>query len=314
MATQGIVSILDADGKMLFKAIAGSDGYNALKLVEWVKAQSRVLTIEDVYEAAKRVQFGGQDDLVVQDSTGSLCFHGDGGPDGLGGLYRDRVKFYVPHFNPRWERGTADYVEIVTLANGQVLQAGDAKQPAAARFPSRRFYGQSMQTTLGLMLSMRETQNRILDEDKYTGRRVLGYKLPEWQRPEVWADDQCIRFLESVWLGVGIGSFMVNHSTRADDAHMILLDGQQRLRAIERYWDGELAVTGDDGVARCWRELTEKEQAHFLRIPFPWVETSYSDDAQLREAYNRHNFGGTSHTLEQRAKQGQSCPRISKPR
>lgn len=172
--------------------------------------------------------------------------------------------------------------------------------PSTTRFPSRRFYGQSMQTTLQSMLSMRDTQNLVLDKEGYDGRRVLGYKLPAWQRPNVWTDEQSVRFLESVWLGVGIGSFMVNFSNR-DDAHMILLDGQQRLRAIERYWDSELVVTGDDGVAYCWSELAEKEQAHFLRIPFPWMETNYNDDAQLREAYNRHNFGGTSHTPEQRA-------------
>lgn len=117
MATQGIVSILDIGGeKMLFKVIAGSDGYNASKLVEWVKAQTGALTIEDIYKAAKQVKFGAQEDLVVQDSAGSLCFDGDDGPDELSGLYRDYTKFCDPRFNPRWEQGTADYVEVVTLA------------------------------------------------------------------------------------------------------------------------------------------------------------------------------------------------------
>lgn len=109
-------------------------------------------------------------------------------------------------------------------------------------------------------------------------------------------------FLESVWIGVGIGSFMVNYSIRTSDANMVLLDGQQRLRAIERYWDNELAVVGDDGLSHYWGDLTEKEQVHFLRIPFPWVMTEYDNNAQLREAYNRHNFGGTSHTSKQRAR------------
>ncbi len=116
MATQGIVSILDIDGKqVLFKVIAGSDGYNASKLVEWVKAQKGVLTIEGVYQAARQVKFGATEDMVVQDSAGSLCYDGNGDPAELGGLYRDYEKFCDPRFNPRWENGTADYVEVVVL-------------------------------------------------------------------------------------------------------------------------------------------------------------------------------------------------------
>lgn len=169
------------------------------------------------------------------------------------------------------------------------------------RFPVRRFAGQALQTSMQMLLLQRDTQNRLLDAAGYVGRRVMGYKLPAWQRTEVWADEQCVRFIESIWLGVGIGSFMVNFSNHGFDLNLVLLDGQQRLRAIERYLNGELAVTGEDGVSYRWTELSADEHMHFLRIPFPWIETQYHDDAQLREAYNRHNFGGTAHTPEQRA-------------
>lgn len=104
-------------------------------------------------------------------------------------------------------------------------------------------------------------------------------------------------------MGVGLGSFMVNfaYGGTNDDVHMILLDGQQRLRAIERYWADEIAVSGDDGNEYFWSEMQEDERAHFMRIPFPWIETAYKTDYELREAYDRHNFGGTSHTQEERA-------------
>lgn len=172
-----------------------------------------------------------------------------------------------------------------------------------ARHPRRQFFGQMMQTTLGGMISIRDIQNCVLDTDGYAGRRVLGYKLPVWQRPEVWTDEQCVRFLESIWMGVGLGTFMVNYSGSGvdDDTHLILLDGQQRMRAIERYWGDELAVVGDDGLSYFWSQLEDGEQAHFFRIPFPWVCTQYSTDEQLREAYNRHNFGGVAHTTGQMA-------------
>jgi hypothetical protein len=171
------------------------------------------------------------------------------------------------------------------------------------RFPTRRFYGQSMQTQLGFMLIHRKIQNLVLDQSEYRGRRVLGYKLPDWQRAEVWTDIQCIKFIESIWLGVVLGSFMVNLSASGndDDTHMVLLDGQQRLQAIERYWADEFLVKGDDGKEYLWSDLVDAEHAHFMRIPFPWICTGYGTDGELRAAYNRHNFGGTAHVDGQEA-------------
>lgn len=172
-----------------------------------------------------------------------------------------------------------------------------------ARFPKRRFYGELMQTSMHGLLSMRVTNTVTLDEGGYTGRRLFGYKLPVWQRKEVWTDDQCVRFIVSAWMGVGLGTYMVNMSAtgRNDDTDLILLDGQQRLRAIDRYLNGELAIPGDDGNSYLFTELTEKEQAHFYRIPFPWICTAYGSDEELREAYNLHNFGGTPHKEDERA-------------
>ncbi|CAG9183741.1 DUF262 domain-containing protein [Cupriavidus pampae] len=168
---------------------------------------------------------------------------------------------------------------------------------APLRHPARRFYGSAMQ---GMLSALLWNKDRI-EDPTFTGRRVLGFKLPDFQRGERWSDDQCIAFLESLWMGVSPGAYMVNWSYTNDHNHYLLLDGQQRLRALERYWNGELAVPGEDGHAYRWTELTEAEHNHFLRIPFPWLETRYTTDAQLREAYNRHNFGGTPHRPDERA-------------
>ena len=78
-----------------------------------------------------------------------------------------------------------------------------------------------------------------------------------------------------------------------------LLDGPQRLRALERYWADELAVRGEDGNEYFWSELDSQEQAQFLRATMGWQESYYSTDEELREAYNRHNFGGTAHRPDQ---------------
>lgn len=46
----------------------------------------------------------------------------------------------------------------------------------------------------------------------------------------------------------------------------------------------------------------------FYRLSFPSIEVSASDEATLREIYDRLNFGGTPHTDEQRAGAGDGFP------
>lgn len=170
-----------------------------------------------------------------------------------------------------------------------------------ARIPVRRHFGTMVQNMLSQMMVQRDMLNKSLDKEGYTGRRVLGYKLPDWQRKPKWNIDQQKLFIVSIWRGVGLGAYMVNMTERNKDADNVLLDGQQRLRAIESYWNGEFAVKGDDGNEYLWTELTDDEQNQFLRIPFPWVMTQYTKEVELKEAYNNHNFGGTPHTEDERA-------------
>lgn len=169
------------------------------------------------------------------------------------------------------------------------------------RIIRRQFIHDQHTTLLSQMVYHRSLMNAQLDEQGYSGRRVMGFKLPCWQRREKWSDEQCLRFIESIWLGVGLGTYMVNESIRNPDADQVLLDGQQRLRAIERYIHSDFSMVGEDGRAYCWNELSDAEQAHFLRIPFPWVRSQYNTDEELKTAYNRHNFGGTPHLECERA-------------
>lgn len=170
-----------------------------------------------------------------------------------------------------------------------------------SRTLSRKYVFHTHTTLFSALRSMAEIQNQLLDSQGWQGRRVLGFKLPAWQRQNAWTDDQCVRFVESAWLGVGLGTFLVNLKSSDASADLILLDGQQRLRALERYWSNEFPVCGDDGKAYYWGELTEQEQSQMLRIPMAWQECRYSTEAELRDAYNRHNFGGAEHRPTERA-------------
>lgn len=160
---------------------------------------------------------------------------------------------------------------------------------------------------------------RFTSGDKYEGpamypwasRFVMGFPLPEWQRPLVWLPEQKVRFIQSIWAGVDIGSYMLNESYEYEDDAAgvprfrkfseVLLDGQQRLSAIEAYVLNEFAVPDFDGVPRFWRELPKVERRRFSSLHFARATVKSWDERKLRLAYDLRAFGGTPHTEAQRA-------------
>lgn len=133
-------------------------------------------------------------------------------------------------------------------------------------------------------------------------RRLLSLVLPPWQRPEVWSALQKRRFIESIFLGLGTGYYVVN-GLDWDNAGACLpmagwlLDGQQRICAIRDFLNGTLVVFDDVKFT----EFSKPDQVRFLRNPFPCFQLEYtSDEDTLKELYDRLNFGGTAHTAEQR--------------
>lgn len=186
-----------------------------------------------------------------------------------------------------------------------------------SRVPKRRFYGEAMQNMMVSLLMEGKQGNEVLDQQGWQGRRVLGFKLPEWQREPAWNDDQCAAFIKSIYMGANIGQYMVNQSMQPM-LDRILIDGQQRLHAIERYVAGDIGVQGEwvmapgeaeptaEDIAQAselsyWPDLKQEQKVHFLRIPVPYLLTRYENEATLREAYNIHNFGGTPHKPSERA-------------
>lgn len=126
-------------------------------------------------------------------------------------------------------------------------------------------------------------------------RWVCGRPLPDWQRPLVWNESQCVRFIESAWLGLPLGIYVTNgllhDGQKFNPLSFLVIDGQQRLHALERYVRDEFPVFGYR-----WSELSASEQRRFEMIPFAHAETRIRDDRLLREIYDRLNFSGTPHT------------------
>jgi hypothetical protein len=191
---------------------------------------------------------------------------------------------------------------MMTTDSPTASAAPAAAAATPARIPKRLFYGAGMSTMLSSMAELAQRQPFHDNPAHARSRFVMGYPVPSWQRPLVWSDEQCERFIQSVYAGVYLGLFIYNDSMHsAPHIDGLLIDGQQRLSAIERYLAGELAVEGPDGLKHRWSELTAEEQAHFYRVPFGFQVVQVRDEAELRRLYNLMNFGGVGHTEEQRA-------------
>ncbi|AYG47913.1 DUF262 domain-containing protein (plasmid) [Pseudomonas sp. Leaf58] len=131
-------------------------------------------------------------------------------------------------------------------------------------------------------------------------RQLLNLVLPSWQRPPCWSNEQQIRFIEGIFLGLGTGFYVINGREYGDDGKDLpmsgwLLDGQQRITAIARFINDEIAVFG--GIRYSSLSVAEKRR-RFENIVFPCIELEYqADETLLKTLYRRLNFSGTAHTL-----------------
>lgn len=107
MATQGLITVCSGN-QVVMKIVAGSDGYNAQILSDFIKSRWP-LSAEDAYELALTAGFGSIQSLVVL-TADNECHQCD---DELPVLYRDT--FDQPRFNPRWSQGTADYTIVINV-------------------------------------------------------------------------------------------------------------------------------------------------------------------------------------------------------
>ena len=126
--------------------------------------------------------------------------------------------------------------------------------------------------------------------------RVLGFGLPPFQRPAVWTVGQQAAFIESLYLGFPLGEVVITQQGIDGNPQVrLLIDGQQRLRAVEAWVFGDLEVGGVR-----YRDLsaTQQNMFHFTTtISVLWLMHN-TDEATLRFIYQRLNFGGTAHAPE----------------
>lgn len=124
------------------------------------------------------------------------------------------------------------------------------------------------------------------------GRRTLmGFVLPDWQRGLVWTQAQKVAFIQSAWLGVPIGTYAYNQAPLDSPLDYLLIDGQQRMSAIQDYVENLFPVFG-----HWWSDLPPADTRRWeLSTPFGCFITETTNESYLRGYYNLLNFGGTPH-------------------
>jgi hypothetical protein len=138
-------------------------------------------------------------------------------------------------------------------------------------------------------------------------RFAMGYPLPYWQRGLKWDTAQKVRFIQSIWAGVDVGSHLVNdvhefegegENLRYREFSQVLLDGQQRLTALEEYVFNNFPVPDVAGVPRYWRDLSRIERRRFGTFHFAKATITSYDEALLVRAYRLRAIGGVAHDAE----------------
>ena len=115
---------------------------------------------------------------------------------------------------------------------------------------------------------------------------------PPYQRGNVWTDQQAERFVGH-WLEGGDTPLIFIQEGNSVDQGYEVIDGQQRLRALLRWYRGEIAAEITDGRRFYYRDTHEQE-----RMGMPTIKCAFTRmtlEERLR-FYLRLNRGGTPHT------------------
>lgn len=165
------------------------------------------------------------------------------------------------------------------------------------KMPERINLGAHYSTSMSHCMSMRRDFNENRWNDRRATRAVMGFYLPTWQRDLVWTERQMISFIESAWRGINLGTYTYNQAALGSPYDNLLIDGQQRMTAIERYLDDQFPVFGWR-----WSEVTIVDRRIWeMSVAFASYVTTTEDEDYLRGYYNLMNFGGVPHRESERA-------------
>jgi len=118
---------------------------------------------------------------------------------------------------------------------------------------------------------------------------------PDYQRGNVWTEEQQHRLIDSIYRNVDIGKFAVIKRPWGPDGNKPLtpklyemLDGKQRLTALIAFYLGHLAYKG-----KYYNELSNRDQGHFMNYSVSYAESNFMTQEQKYRYFLKLNTTGT---------------------
>ena len=120
--------------------------------------------------------------------------------------------------------------------------------------------------------------------------------IPDYQRNYVWSQIQASRFIESFLLGLPVPQVFLYRDR--SDPRLTVIDGQQRLGTIARFYDGDLRLSGVGSRwnGRKYDDLSEYDRsllddATLRAIVIRQIQPN--DNSSVYQIFRRLNTGGT---------------------
>jgi len=115
---------------------------------------------------------------------------------------------------------------------------------------------------------------------------------PDFQRREVWSNAAKVMLMDTILRKIPMPKIFLSAVIRENRTYRIVIDGQQRIRAILDFLDNQYKlqppyVGEHEGLT--FAELPQETQEEFLQYSIDFNEAINSSDDELREIYSRVN-------------------------
>jgi hypothetical protein len=132
--------------------------------------------------------------------------------------------------------------------------------------------------------------------------------VPSFQRHFVWKQPQASRFIESLLLGLPVPGIFLSRDDETN--RMLVIDGQQRLETLRRFYDGKfgdvpfsLQHVQPSYEGKTYGDLTEEERRKLddsiLHATIVRQDSPADDKSSIYHIFERLNTGGTPLTAQQ---------------
>ncbi len=122
---------------------------------------------------------------------------------------------------------------------------------------------------------------------------------PAFQRKLVWSDSQASYLIDTILTELPVPEIFVRSVTSSDgETTLQVVDGQQRLHSIIRFYSGDLELDGDqmspEWQGASWDRLTPEQRTRFFEFELVVRELRGASDAEVRDMFRRLNANQSS--------------------